>query len=179
VISKHFIYIKGSEIVFFEFKEIILSLVVRLRETIDPNTGKLKVVLTKFIDDWLLRRLQSFLKFQIPAAKPKTDSKRTWPESVKDTEILALKREKERIIQEQQKKKKELERMQMELEQMAAEDHNAMDQAEIEAIQRKMKEEEEAARRAREALEEEEDDFGSSDDSDEDEDEGEDEPSDQ
>ena len=104
-----------------------MALVVRLRELIDPNTGKLKVVLTKFIEDWLLRRLSSFLKFQIPAVKAKSDAQREWPESAKDTEILALKREKERIILEQQKKKQEMERMQRELEQMAAEDHNAMD----------------------------------------------------
>merc|ERR1712226_1207498 len=45
-ISKHLIYIKGCEIVFFEFKEIILSLAVKLREQVDNKTGKLKVVLT-------------------------------------------------------------------------------------------------------------------------------------
>ena len=50
-------------------KEIILALAVKLRESVDPKTGKLKVVLTKFIEDWLLKRLQSFLKFNIPAAK--------------------------------------------------------------------------------------------------------------
>lgn len=31
-ISKHLIYIKGVELVFFEFKEIILALAVKLRE---------------------------------------------------------------------------------------------------------------------------------------------------
>lgn len=42
VISKHLIFIKGLEIVFFEFKEIILALAVKLRESVDPKTGKLK-----------------------------------------------------------------------------------------------------------------------------------------
>lgn len=76
VISQHLIFIKGVEIVFFEFKEIILELAVKLRETIDPKTGKLKVVLTKFIEDWILKRLCSFLKFQIPAFKTKSDAAR-------------------------------------------------------------------------------------------------------
>ena len=57
VISQHLIFIKGLEVVFFEFKEIILALAVKLRESVDPKTGKLKVVLTKFIEDWLLKRL--------------------------------------------------------------------------------------------------------------------------
>lgn len=69
VIAEHLIFVKGVEIVFFEFKEILLALANRLREQIDPKTGKLRVVLTKFIEEWLLRRLQSFVKFQIPTRK--------------------------------------------------------------------------------------------------------------
>ena len=46
VISEHLIYIKGVEIVFFEFKEIVLALANKLRQQIDPTTGKLRVVLT-------------------------------------------------------------------------------------------------------------------------------------
>ena len=63
VISEHVIYMKGVEVVYFEFKEIILALSNHLRDKIDPTTGKMKVVLTKFIEEWLLRRLQSFVKF--------------------------------------------------------------------------------------------------------------------
>lgn len=57
IISEHLIFIKGVEIVFFEFKEIILSLANRLRQQVDPTTGKFRVILTKFIEEWLLRRL--------------------------------------------------------------------------------------------------------------------------
>ena len=89
-ISQHLIYIKGVEIVFFEFKEIILALAVKLREQVDNKTGKLKVVLTTFIEDWLLRRLNSFVKFTIPTTKAKADAARQWPESQKDLEIKAL-----------------------------------------------------------------------------------------
>jgi hypothetical protein len=55
--SNHLIYVKGVEIVFFEFKEILLTFAVTLREKIDPKTGKLKVIVTKFIEDWILPRL--------------------------------------------------------------------------------------------------------------------------
>ena len=89
-ISKHLIYIKGVEIVFFEFKEIILALAVKLREQVDNKTGKLKVVLTTFIEDWLLRRLTSFVKFSIPTSKSKADASRQWPMSKKDMEIEEL-----------------------------------------------------------------------------------------
>jgi hypothetical protein len=41
----------------------VLALAVKLREQVDPKTGKLKVVLTTFIEDWLMRRLSSFVKF--------------------------------------------------------------------------------------------------------------------
>jgi hypothetical protein len=156
VISKHLIYIKGVEIVFFEFKEIILAFAIMLREQVDPKTGKLKVVLTKFIDDWLLRRLQSFVKFQIPTKKVKADASRTWPESSKELEIKTLRLEKERIETEARSKAEDLERQQRELARMAEEDSPALDVKEVEELRRKMIEQEEAERRAREAMEEEE-----------------------
>lgn len=96
VISEHLIYIKGVEIVYFEFKEIILALASKLRQQVDPTTGKLRVVLTKFIEEWLLRRLQSFVKFQIPTRKVQADAARKWPESATDAEIRASREELER-----------------------------------------------------------------------------------
>lgn len=65
VISHHLVFVRGVEIVFFEFKEILLDLALKLREFIDPKTGKIKVVLTKFIEDILLRNLNPYLKFNI------------------------------------------------------------------------------------------------------------------
>jgi len=104
-ISEHLVYIKGTEIVFFEFIEIILDLANTFRQQVDPSTGKFKVILTKFIEDWLLRRLQSFVKFSIPTINEKADAARQWPESEKDVEIKALlvlkkKNEEERRIKE-------------------------------------------------------------------------------
>ena len=49
VISEHLVYIKGSEIVFFEFMEIIIDLADYFRNQVDPSTGKFRVILTKFI----------------------------------------------------------------------------------------------------------------------------------
>lgn len=158
VISSHLIYVKGVEIVFFEFKEIIVALATKLREQIDPKTGKLRVVLSKFIEEWLLRRLQSFVKFQIPTTKAQTDAARAWPESTTDAEIRASKAEVERERELERKKQEEQEKIEAELKLMQEEDKNAMDHKEIEEIKRKQLEEEEAARRAKEAEEEEEED---------------------
>lgn len=169
VISEHLIFMKGVEIVFFEFKEIILALATRLREEIDPKTGKMRLVLTKFIEEWLLRRLQSFVKFQIPTRKAKNEVARTWPESTTDAEIRASRAEGERARELERKVQAEKERQEEEMRLMAVEDHPAMDQKEIEMIQRRKLEEEEAARRAKEAQEEGEED-DDEDDSDEEED---------
>ncbi len=65
--SEHVIYLNGSEIVFYEFKEILFELARKLKDKIDPKTGKLSVFLKNFVEDWLLRRLISFVKFKIPA----------------------------------------------------------------------------------------------------------------
>ena len=50
----------------------------------------MKVVLTKFIEDWILPRLSSFVKFKIPTSKLKADAARSWPESHKDLEIKTI-----------------------------------------------------------------------------------------
>jgi hypothetical protein len=57
------------EIVFFEFKEIILDLSKTLKDIIDPKTGKSRVVLTKFIEDFILAKLNPYIKFNIKPGK--------------------------------------------------------------------------------------------------------------
>jgi hypothetical protein len=42
IISEHLVYIKGVELVYFEFKEILLELAMRLKESINADPGKLK-----------------------------------------------------------------------------------------------------------------------------------------
>lgn len=167
VISEHLVYVKGSEIVFFEFIEIILDLANRFRETVDPTTGKFKVILTKFIEDWLLRRLQSFVKFSIPTEKEKADASRQWPESEKDVEIKALLVLKKKNEEERRIREADQAREAMELSLMREQDTPALDMKELEAIHKKKMAAEEAARRAKEAAEEEQsEDDGSDDDQD-------------
>jgi len=154
VISEHLVYIRGSEIVFFEFVEIIIDLADRFRNAVDPSTGKFRVILTKFIQDWLLRRLQSFVKFSIPTVKAGNDASRQWPDSAKDVEIKKLLIQKQREEEERKILMENRAREEAELSLMRREDENAMDPKEIEELLRKQREEEEAARRAREAAEE-------------------------
>lgn len=87
-ISKHIMHIKGAEIVFFEFKEILFDMARKLKDQIEPKTGKMTVVLKKFIEEWLLRRLTSFVKFRIsPVPIRGKEASRSWPESHKDVVI--------------------------------------------------------------------------------------------
>jgi hypothetical protein len=50
-------FAKGAEIIFAEFKEIIVEMANKLKDKIDPTTGKKTVILQKFVEDWFLRRL--------------------------------------------------------------------------------------------------------------------------
>jgi hypothetical protein len=87
-ISQHIMHIKGAEIVFFEFKEILFDMARKLKDQIEPKTGKMTVVLKKFIEEWLLRRLTSFVKFRIsPVPIRGKEASRSWPESQKDVVI--------------------------------------------------------------------------------------------
>jgi hypothetical protein len=59
-----------------------------LKDKIEPKTGKMTVVLEKLIEDWLLRRLLAFVKFEIPAMPARgKEAARSWPESDKEVTI--------------------------------------------------------------------------------------------
>ncbi len=155
VLSQHLMFIRGAEVIFQEFKEIIVELASRLREKVDPKTGKFMLVLKKFVEEWLLRRLCAFVKFSMPPVAPAgKEATRTWPQSEKDalirekTRQIELAREQERIHRADQ------ERVAAELALMRAEDTPALDLAEIEALRKQAFEKEEAERIAREAAEE-------------------------
>lgn len=93
-IATHLMFIKGAEVIFQEYREIIVELASRLRERVDPSTGKVMVVLRKFVEEWMLRRLNSFVRFQIPAVTPAgREAARTWPESDKDRQVLEYARQ--------------------------------------------------------------------------------------
>lgn len=101
---------RGVEIVFFEFKEILLDLALKLREFIDPKTGKIKVVLTKFIEDIILKNLNPYIKFNIQPGKGGSGAVRVWPESLKDKEIKVKLEEKRRKEEEERRKLEEKQR---------------------------------------------------------------------
>ena len=89
---------------FFEFKEVLLDVALKLRDFIDPKTGKIKVVLTKFIEDFVFKNLNPYLKFNIQPGKSGAGAARVWPESEKDREIK-IKMEEKRLKEEEEKRK--------------------------------------------------------------------------
>lgn len=143
-IAEHIILIKGAEIVFFEFREILFNMAKKLKDLVEPKTGKMTVVLKKFIEEWLLRRLTSFVKFQIPAHPIRgKEASRTWPESEKDRQIQE--KLKQQAEEAEQKRLEELERERLEAEarEQAKEEEPEVDPAELEEMRRKQAEEEE------------------------------------
>ena len=96
-------FVRGVEIVYFEFKELILDVAMKLRDIVDPKTGKSRVVLTKFIEDFLLKKLAPYIKFNIQPGKGGSSVARVWPESIKDKDIK-IKTEEKRKREEEERK---------------------------------------------------------------------------
>ena len=148
-------HIKGAEILFFEFKEILFDMARKLKEQIEPKTGKMTVVLKKFIEEWLLRRLTSFVKFKIsPVPIRGKEASRTWPESQKD--VIIREKQAQLLAEQEAAQAAAEEEARLEAERRAQEELEApeIDPEELAEMQRKQAEEEEAARIAREAAEE-------------------------
>jgi hypothetical protein len=141
------VFIRGVEIIHFEFKELLLDVAMKIRDYIDPKTGKSRVVLTKFIEEFLIRKLAPYIKFNISASKNSSGVSRVWPESEKDKEIKIKLAEKKRREEEERKKEEERRRQNAEIDRMTYEDTPALDWKEVEMIRKKMQEEEDAKRR--------------------------------
>ena len=156
VVSQHLVFVRGVEIVFFEFKEILLDIAIKLRDVVDPKTGKIKVVLTKFIEDFILKALNPYLKFNIQPGKGGSGAARVWPESQKDKEIKVKLEERRKREEEERKRQEEKASQEREIARMSEEDAPALDWKQVEEMRRKLIEEEEARRRAAEAEEEDE-----------------------
>jgi hypothetical protein len=96
VLSEHLVYIKGVELVYFEFKELLLELALRLKDYVDAAPGKLRSLVKKFLDELFLKRLKPYIKFVSNKAAPASISSenaaavRSWPESEKDKKIKAI-----------------------------------------------------------------------------------------
>lgn len=76
---------------------------MKLRDVIDPKTGKSRVVLTKFIEDFILKKLNPYIKFNIQSGKGGSGAVRVWPESQKDKEIKIKTEEKRKRDEEERK----------------------------------------------------------------------------
>jgi len=74
--------------VYFEFKELLLDLAVRLKDHVDAAPGKLRSLVKKFLDELFLKRLNPFIKFNVAktgaAGSSTSAASRSWPESEKD-----------------------------------------------------------------------------------------------
>ena len=49
IVNEHLIYINGVEIVFSEFKELLLELAIRLKDKVEHENGKLRSLMKKFL----------------------------------------------------------------------------------------------------------------------------------
>lgn len=125
VICEHLVSLRGVELVYFEFRELIFDLAAsRLpRELVDPKkSGKVKVFLPKFLEEIFLKRLGAFIRHV--AANPSQQAPapaRKWPESDKDRIIRLKLEEKRRVEEEARAAEAERRRQQAELDALNAE----------------------------------------------------------
>jgi len=156
-VSQHLLFVRGVEIVYFEFKEVLLDIALKLKDHIDPKAATKKTILRKFLEEHFIKKLNPYIKFNIQTGKS-SNAPRVWPESQKDKEIKRKQAEKRRKEEEDRKRQEAKRKQEAELERMREEDTPALDWAEIEEIRQRMLEEEEAKRAAEmEAAEDEED----------------------
>ena len=154
ITSKHMMQSRSQEIVYFEFKEILIEIALFLKEKI--GTGlKIRSLLKKLISDWIAPNIDPFIKYGIKGNKK--EAPRVWPVSDKERQIKVKIEEEKQKAQAQQKLISERKLQQVKIDQMDEEDTPALDQKEIEAILKQREEEEDAKRRAE--LEEEDDEL--------------------
>jgi hypothetical protein len=89
IVAEHLLYIKGVEIVYYEFKELLLDLSVTLAKQMGSFVaGKPRSTLKKFLDDHFLKRLSPYIRYCNNQATEETKTNagatRQWPESEKD-----------------------------------------------------------------------------------------------
>lgn len=106
ILCEHLISLRGVEIVYFEFREILteLALVKLPRDLMDPKkTGKVKGVLTRFLEEHFFKRLGALIKRAKAAPLAVSASgAREWPETEKD-KLIRIKMEERRKKEEEQR----------------------------------------------------------------------------
>lgn len=143
VISQHLVYIKGVEIIFYEFKELLLELAIRLKEYVESTPGKLKSLIKSFLENLFLKRLKPYIKFDLGKKQSaEVDFLRKWPESEKDKEIQAIMEEKRKKEAEEQKLREEEEAKRAEIDAQAEAERQAIEEAKAAEEARVVEEEE-------------------------------------
>ena len=132
IVNAHLVYIKGLEITYQEFKEILFELSLRMQDQIDSQPGKLKALVKKFLDDFFLKRLKPFIKFNVSKTPAMVEEKpvRKWPASQKDETIKTIMAEVERKRAEEQRIRDEEAAQQAEIDAQLAAEREAQLEAE-------------------------------------------------
>jgi hypothetical protein len=170
LVNKYYMHTRGSELIMFEFKEILLEIALLLKDKKEAGNAagkpKIRAMLKRFfLQDTVLKRSSAFKDQQVGA--PMRPPSLVWPDSEKDILIKKRKEEERLRILAEKKKKEEEERQQRELELMAAEDHPVLSPEEIEELRKKQEEEEARLKQMEQEAAEEEDDDELDDDDDE------------
>ena len=103
IIAEHLLYVKGVEITYYEFKELLLDFSNTLaKRTGTFVAGKPRSTLKKFLDENFLKRLSPYIRFckNTSNEAQATGATRNWPESEKDKKIKA-------VVEERKKKEEE------------------------------------------------------------------------
>jgi hypothetical protein len=110
ILCEHLILLRGVELTYFEFKEILMELaLVKLpRDLVDPKkTGKTKGMITRFLEEHFLKRLGALIRRARNAPVNEVPvTMRTWPETEKDR-LIRLKLEERRRKEEEERLAKE------------------------------------------------------------------------
>ncbi|CAI2383119.1 unnamed protein product [Moneuplotes crassus] len=157
--NRYYMHIKGSEMIQYEFKEILIEISMLLKSKVEEPSGKLKVrsTLKRFIEEILLKRYAAFSK--LPRKVQTFNTTQQWPDSYKD-QLIKERTEAEKIRQKEERKLKEMqEKEARELELMRQEDTPALSSEEIQELMRQKELEERLKKEQEEAdaLDEDED----------------------
>lgn len=87
VVYQHYMQLKGYEIIYFEFKEIILEVCQFFKERLG-SALKTKSLFKKFFDDYVFKNVDPLIKFGVQAKKSSgaNEAKLNWPVSEKEKE---------------------------------------------------------------------------------------------
>lgn len=158
LMCEHLVFLKGVELVYFEFREVLFDLAIhRLpRDLVDPKrTGKVKGVIIRFLEDCFIKRIGALMRHSkndisntaVGASLMASAAARIWPETEKDKAIRLRMEERRRQEEEERLAREERERQEVEMQQMSREDTPALDEDQMVELRLRQQEEEETRKR--------------------------------